>query len=345
MKDVYAVIMAGGSGERFWPWSRRKVPKQLLPIVSQRSMLQETIARLTGIVGPERIIVVTNKDQKRSVARQIPRLNKKNIIAEPASRNTAPCIAVAAAAILRKSPDAVMVVLPADHTISQVTRFKKAVKEAIDIARRWDVLVTLGIRPAGPHTGYGYIKKGRRLAKGLYRIARFTEKPSFRKAKKYAASGKYFWNSGMFVWRADTIMDEVKKHLPQLYRLCRGRDLAAIYSQAENISIDYGIMEKTDNAVVYEAGFGWDDVGNWAALEKYFRKDKKGNIIRGDALLYGVSNSTVFSQGTLMAVIGLSNVIAVSAGDAVLVCPRDRAEEVKKIVSAIKKGGKYRKYL
>ena len=346
MNDVYVVIMAGGSGERFWPWSRKKLPKQLLPVVSKKSMLQETVARLTGITSKDRIIVVTNKEQKRGVAGQIPFIPKKNIIAEPVSKNTASCIAVAAALIGRKNPRAVMAVLPADHVITSVTRFKKTLTEAIAIARQKDVLVTLGIRPDKPHTGYGYIRKGRKLDRRLYRIDRFTEKPDLARAKKYIAGGRYLWNSGMFVWRVDTITEEIKRYLPRLYRLCqREKDIETIYRKAANISIDYGVMEKTDKAVVYEVDFRWDDVGSWAALMKYLPKDKKGNTSRGDVLLYDVKNSIVFTDGPLVSVMGLDNVIAVAAGNAVLVCSRDKAEEVKKIVNIIKKGGKEGKYL
>lgn len=323
MTNVYAVIMAGGSGERFWPKSRQGFPKQFLPIISKRSMLDETLDRLKGFVHEDNIYIVINKRQKHLAK------GYKNIIVESVSRNTAPCIAMMANLIQKKDPSALMVVLPADHEIKNVSKFHNTIKRAIGIANHGSVLVTLGVKPTGPHTGYGYIKKGKRLGRGLYKVSRFTEKPDLKTAKRYIANGKYFWNSGMFVWRAKDILEELHRYLPNIYR------------SKEKISIDYGVMEKTRRAVVLEAGFNWDDVGNWASLDKHIKKDKDGNIFQGDVVCKDVSNSTIITDSSLVAGIGLEGLVIVATKDAVLVCPKDRAEEVKDIVGMLKKGNNY----
>lgn len=334
MKNIYAVIMAGGSGERFWPKSRRAMPKQLLALVSKKSMIEETIARLRGLVPKNKIIIVTNKLQKKLIKEKT---KCKNIIAEPVSKNTAPCIAVSAKII---DPDSVMVVLPADHYIKDVKRFKKVLKRAIDIASREDVLVTLGIKPGQPHTGYGYLEKGEKIGDSLFKVKRFTEKPNLRLAKKYIRSGKFLWNSGMFIWKVRTIKEEIAKYLPRLSELCEKQSINNIYKKAENISIDYGVMEKTDRAVVLEACFNWDDVGNWASLNKYCN-----NMLRGEVIVKDVNNSTIITDRALVGAIGVRDLIIVVTKDAVLVCPKERVEEVKDIVGMLKRKRRYKKYL
>lgn len=318
MSSVYAVIMAGGSGERFWPRSRRRMPKQFLPIVSKKSMLDETINRLKGVVPEDRIYIVTNKIQTPLVK------GYRNVIAESVSRNTAPCIALSARIIQKRDPEAVMVVLPSDHYISDISKFQDTIKTAVKMD---GVLVTLGIKPAFPHTGYGYIKKGKRLGNGLYKVSRFTEKPDLKTAKRYVTSGKYYWNSGMFIWRVDTILEEIKKYLPDL--------------DSRSISIDYGVMEKTNRAVVLEAGFSWDDVGNWASLDNHKEKDRNGNVLEGDVVVKDVANSTIITDAPLVAGIGIRDMIVIATKDAVLICPKDRAEEVKSIVGMLKENKKY----
>lgn len=339
MNNIYAVIMAGGSGERFWPKSRRALPKQLLAIVSERSMIEETIARLKELIPKDKIIIVTNKLQKELIKQKT---GCKNIIAEPVSKNTAPCIAVSA---MFMDPDAVMFVLPADQHIKDVRRFKETLIKASGIASKEDVLVTLGIKPRFPHTGFGYIEKGKRLGGGLFKIKRFTEKPNLKIAKKYCKSGRFLWNSGMFIWKAGTILEEIKKYLPKLSGLCEKENINNIYKKAENISIDYGVMEKTDRAVVLEAGFVWDDVGNWASLDKHCKKDKNKNVTQGKVVVKDVNNSIIVTDSPLISAIGVSNLIIVGTRDAVLVCPKNKAEEVKDIVGMLKKGRRYKKYL
>lgn len=318
MSSVYAVIMAGGSGERFWPKSRRRLPKQFLPIVSKKSMIEETIGRLKGLVPEDRIYIVTNKIQASLIK------GRRNVVAEPLSRNTAPCIALSARIIQKRDPNAVMVVLPSDHHIKDISRFQDTIRAAVKLD---SVLVTLGIKPTFPHTGYGYIKRGKRLGKGLYKVSRFTEKPDLKTAKRYVTSGKYYWNSGMFIWKVNTILEEIKRYLPDL--------------DSRSISIDYGVMEKTKRAVVLEAGFAWDDVGNWASLDKHKAKDKDGNILQGDVVVRDVNNSIIISEAPLVAGIGIRDMIVVATKDSVLICPKDRAEEVKSIVGMLKENKKY----
>lgn len=342
MVNIYAVVMAGGSGERFWPMSRRKMPKQLLPILSKKSMLQETVARLKGLVPDEKICVVTNKLQADIVKKQLPKIK---IIAEPVSKNTAPCIAVAASMIYKKDPDAVMIILPSDHRIKNVKGFKKTIFRAVMTAYKNNVLITLGIKPKTAHIGYGYIKKGERIDNNSFRVERFTEKPDLGRAKEYVESGKYLWNSGMFIWRADDILKDIKRYMPDLYNLCRRYGPDAVYRKAKNVSIDYGVMEKTRKAGVIEAGFDWDDVGNWAAIDSHLKKDGNKNIINGKVIYRDVENSTIRSDSPLIAVIGLKNIVIVAEKNAVLVCPKERAEEVKHIVSMLKKNKDYGEYV
>jgi len=345
MKNIYAVIMAGGSGERFWPKSRRKCPKQLLPIVSDQSMLQETILRLKGIVPNNRILIVTNKIQATAIRKQAPYLPKQNIIIEPVSKNTAPCIAVAGMTILKKDPNAVMVVLPADHVIKDIKRFQRDIKNAAELACNKNVLVTLGIKPRGPHTGYGYIQKGVKIKKSAYVVKKFAEKPNLETAERYVRSGEYLWNSGMFIWKADVILSEIKIYLPELYELCVKYSPDNVYRKAENISIDYAVMEKTKCAVVLEAGFDWDDVGSWSALDSHKTKDINGNVIEGNVVYKDVHNSIMMTDGVLVAVVGVSDIVTVAEKGAVLICPKNRAEDVKHIVNILKKHNTHKKHV
>jgi mannose-1-phosphate guanylyltransferase len=345
MRNIYAVVMAGGSGERFWPKSRKKYPKQLLPIVSKQSMLQETISRLNGVVSNNRIIIVTNKIQAAAIRKQAPLLPKENIIIEPVSKNTAPCIAVAAMAICKKDPDAVMVVLPADHVIKNVEKFQNDIKKAAELAYTKNVLVTLGIRPRGPHTGYGYIQKGIKIKKSSYTVKKFAEKPNIEIAERYVRSGEYLWNSGMFIWKASVVLAEIQIYLPELHELCTKYSSDNVYRKAENISIDYAIMEKTKCAVVLEASFDWDDAGSWSALDSHREKDINGNVIEGDVVYKDVHNSIMMTDGVLIAVVGVSDIVAVAEKGAILICPKDKAEDVKHIVNILKKHGTHKKHV
>lgn len=336
------LLWLGGSGERFWPKSRRVKPKQLLPIVSNRSMLQETVWRLKGIIPRDKIYVVTNRVQEKLVKEEV---KLENIIAEPLSKNTAPCISVAASFIQKRDSSGIMVVLPADQHIQDVSKFQTTIKNAVKIAGRDSTLVTLGMQPRSPHTGYGYIKKGKKIGQWLYKVSRFTEKPDLKTAKRYISTGRYLWNSGMFIWKVSSILEEIERHLPRLYLLTKSGKLNKIYRNAENISIDYGIMEKTDRAVVIETGFSWDDVGSWSSLDVYLTRDNKRNIIKGKVVIRDVYNSTIITDSPLVAAVGVSDIIVVGTKDAVLICPKNRAEEVKNIVGVLKKNRKYARYL
>ena len=292
--SVYAVIMAGGGGTRFWPWSREKRPKQVLPILSNRSMIWETVERIRPLVPPEKIYIVTARSQVGDLRREIPQIPEENLLAEPVGRNTAPCLCLAAIQIRRKDPRGVMIILPADHYIGNHRAFLKTLRAAVDFAREQDYLVTLGLVPTGPETGYGYIEKGRPLAeyRGLpvLQAKSFREKPSLPKARAYLRTEKYLWNSGMFVWRADVFWNAVERHLPGLYAEMRRLEetlgtrgekgaLETAYACCPAISVDYGILEKAKNVALIAGRFSWNDVGSWAALGKIFPPDKNGNAL------------------------------------------------------------------
>lgn len=338
-KSTYVVIMAGGKGERFWPRSRERTPKQLLPITSKKSMLQETVERIGSLALKENILIITNRIQAGLIKRQLPYLPKKNIIAEPLSKNTAPCIALAADIIMKRNggKDAVMIILPADHVIKNIPVFKKTLKDAVSFARQEGMLVTLGVKPVSVHTGYGYIKSGVKIKNGFYQVEKFTEKPDYKTAESYIKSGRYYWNSGMFIWRADVILNEIKRYAPEIIENLKH------YKRLPNISIDYAVMEKTDKGVVSIADFPWDDVGDWSALDNHLEKDSKGNILRGETIALDTERTIIISENKLVTVLGLKDMLIVSTEDAVLICPKDRSQEVKNIVKALKKKG--RKYL
>jgi mannose-1-phosphate guanylyltransferase len=338
----WLVIMAGGVGERFWPMSRRCRPKQLLPIVSQRSMIQETLRRVKPFFG-QCVVVVTNREQAAAVRKQLPQV--KHILAEPAGRNTAPCVAWAAAYIAKRDPDAVMAVVPADSYIRDTQRYRQVVREALKLAKAQDVLITVGIQPTSPHTGYGYIQVGQTLQPGFSKAKRFVEKPDRATAEKYLASGQYRWNAGMFVWSAKTILSAYRQlqlaMLKQVEKIKDARSLARIYPNLEKISVDYAIMEKAGNVVVADGDFGWDDVGDWQAVGQHIPSDAAGNAVRGDFIGVDTTGCVVFSDDKhLIGVVGLQDVVIVHTPDATLVCHKRDAQRVKEIVGKV--GEKYR---
>jgi mannose-1-phosphate guanylyltransferase len=332
----WAVIMAGGYGERFWPMSRRNRPKQLLPILGKRTMLQETVARLRPLFAPARIVVVTNREQAAEVRKQLPGI--KHIIAEPVGRNTAPCVALAAAIIGRRDPHAVMAVVPADSWIGNERRYRQVVSDALALAKQRDVLVTIGIKPTSAHTGYGYIELGRPLGEGFYAAKRFVEKPDPAAARRFVASGRYRWNAGMFVWSLRAIREAFQKHRPDLWM--DERSLKRNYPKLQKISIDYAIMEKAGNVVVANGDFGWDDVGDWTALGRhkpstgpdFVSLDSSGCIVAGEA-------------GHTVATVGVDDLIVVHTRDATLVCRKRDAQRVRDLVSKLGADPKYRKLL
>ena len=338
----WAVIMAGGVGERFWPMSRRKRPKQLLPILGRQTMIQQTVARLAGVVPPSRMLVVTNAEQAPLVRKQLPRV--KNIIAEPVGRNTGPCIALAASIIGKRDPRAVMVVVPADSYIPDAQQYRGVVGEALALAGRENVLITIGIQPTAPHTGYGYIQLGEQINDRFWRARRFVEKPDRATAEQFLAAGDYRWNAGLFVWSARAIQEAFRNHQPEMWtqieKITDARSLKRIYPKLEKISVDYAILEKAGNVVVANGDFVWDDVGDWAAIERHERAagpdfvsvDSTGCVVAGEA-------------GHTVAVVGVNDLVIVHTRDATLVCRKSDAQRVRELVKKLAGEKKYRKLL
>ncbi len=342
-KDVYAVILCGGVGTRFWPLSRKAMPKQFLTMVGNKSLLEETLLRIQSAVPSENIIIVSNQVyQKRIVSTSTQfNISRKNILLEPEGKNTAPAICWAATHIHKINPDGVMVVLPSDHTILNQKAFLKVLNQAIKSAVDRHV-VTLGIVPDRPETGYGYLKTKKVVSKGtaITRVEKFVEKPNRAKAIQFFKQGNYWWNSGMFIWRCDVILEEFKSHLPKVYQyFVKQRSQAAIkknWRQLPSISVDYGILEKLKGAVAVGAqSIGWSDLGSWEALVDILKKDKQKNILKGEVKQIKCRNTSVFGQKRLIATIGLEDIIIVDTPDALLVCRKEDSQEVKNIVTGL----------
>lgn len=346
--------MAGGSGTRFWPLSRGKFPKQLISLGGERSLIQQTVHRLSGLIPKERILVVTAASQAQGIKEQLPQIPHQNILVEPIGRNTAPCIALAALYLKKIDPEAVMAVMPADHLILNNDGFKQAIDLAAALAMTDDCLVTLGIEPHSPHTGYGYILLGDELGQpsGLkaYKVKDFTEKPDLSRAKEYLADGA-LWNSGIFVWRTEVILAATKQYLPNIYEplLSIEQDLdtsrqdevlSSVYPALESISIDYGIMEKYPRTVVVKADLGWNDIGSWTSLREVFPKDTEGNVTIGQHFGLESSDLIIHSPHKPVATIGVKNLIIVETEDVLLVCDADCDQDVKQLVEMLKAEGK-----
>ena len=344
----HAVVMAGGSGTRFWPRSRIRTPKQLLPIAGSRTMLQETVRRVRPLVPASRVIVVTNVVQARAVRKQLPKAAVRGVLVEPAGRNTAPAITLAALRLADHAPQGIMIVLPSDHVIGDDDAFVRCLETAIDVAREADALVTIGMRPTRPETGYGYIRLGRRLAPfrgGVARVSRFIEKPAASRARRLVASGA-LWNSGMFVWRVDVILAALREHLPEVVdslerALRRGGPaaLAGAYRRLPSVSIDTGVLEKARNVAVVPGRFPWNDVGSWAAVESLWRAPGARNAVRGRALVVDSRGCVVDGERRLVALVGVEDLVVVDTPDALLVCRKDRAQDVRQVVAALEAQG------
>ena len=349
----WAVIMAGGYGERFWPMSRRKRPKQLLPIVGNRTMIQQTVDRLRPVIADAHMVVVTNREQAALVRKQLPRL--KHVIAEPMGRNTAPCIALATAMIARLDPNAVIVVVPADSWVGDAGKYRRVVRESLALAAKQDVLITIGIQPTSPHTGYGYIKFGRGFARGnvkFWEVERFVEKPNSETAQKLYQSGKYRWNAGMFVWSGRSIWQAFEKLQPAMAKSCarlaatKLRNFASEYQRLEKISVDYAIMEKAGNVVVANGDFPWDDVGDWPAVGRHYEKDKAGNVARGDFVGFDATDCVVVGDKKhLVAAVGVRDLVIVHTPDATLVCHKNESQKVRELVKKLAGEKKHKKLL
>lgn len=345
---TYAVIMAGGIGSRFWPRSRREHPKQFLSVFGDATLLQNTVARLQGIVPPERCFIVTNERYVAQTRDQLPAVPAENILGEPISRNTAPCIAYAAFALAALDPDATMIVLPADHVITNVKRFQQVVREAVNRSSENGALVTIGISPTHPATGYGYLQYDGPADLDFeepesFPVLAFAEKPDLATAERFLDSGDFLWNSGMFVWRAETIIDALERYLPDTYEAFEPLSRAlgspqekevilSAFQASRSISIDYGVMERAEKVYVVPGDFGWSDVGDWKAVYDLSEKDKHGNAIRGQAILRGSGRCLVHSTDRLVVLVGIHDAIVVDTDDAVLVCHRENAQEVKQVV-------------
>ncbi len=360
MPERFVVIMAGGRGERFWPQSRLKKPKHLLPIVGTQPMLTQTIARVRPLVSSRNILVITTLGQLAAVRVACGNLPRRNIIVEPVGRDTAAAVGLAMLLVKARSPNGTFAVLPADHVIGDVKGFRRLLKAAFKAAESADELVTLGIEPTEPATGFGYIERGATWQEAPVRILRakrFVEKPGLAKARAYLAAGRYYWNAGMFVWRVPVIAAALACHAPELHAgleklegaFIRGDSataLARIYPHLKKISIDFAVMEKARNVLVVPANFGWDDVGSWPAVARHHAKDSAGNILRGMACVEAGRHNIVLSSGRhLTAVLGLDNLVVVHTPDATLVCPRDRAQEIKAMLLRLHADPKTRKYL
>lgn len=353
--NIYAVLMAGGVGTRFWPRSRRQTPKQVLNIAGQDTMIQATHKRLAGLVENSQILVVTNHEQKDEIQRQLPELESDNFLLEPFGRNTAPCIGLAAVHVAAHDPDAVMVVLPADHVITRTDEFQKVIRLAVEYAAENGGLLTLGITPQEPATGYGYIQAGEAVAeKENHRICRvrtFAEKPNLETAKRFLKSGDFYWNSGIFIWKASTILNEISDKLPGIYEPLRdvkaslgtpryNDTLEDMYRRIRPISIDFGVMQQAETVYVIPTNMGWNDVGSWETVFEISPKD--GNQIAGEfAQLINVDSrkNYVYSPGKAVALVGVENLVIVDTGDALLVCRKSHAQDVKEAVEILQKKG------
>ena len=346
---IHPVILAGGRGERFWPLSRRRRPKQLLPLLSERSMLADTVDRLAGLARPEDIFVVTARDLVAAVRESAPGVPAHHVVGEPVGKNTAPAVALAAWWLREAGDDAVAVVLPSDHRVEPASRFREELEAAARIALERGVIVTLGIPPTRPETGYGYIEVGEPLAPGspFHAIQAFREKPDAETAARYLADGRHLWNAGMFLFPPSVMLHEVREHAPEIAaalpevppRLSQWPEgtLDRYYGTVPSISIDYAVMERTRHAAVARAGFAWDDLGSWGALSNTGGIDAARNVVRGRALLHDSSGVIAFSDGGLVACVGVRDLVVVHTGDVTLVCPRDRAQDVRAIVDRLKR--------
>ncbi len=353
MSKFHCLIMAGGSGTRFWPRSRKANPKQFLTIFGNESLIQATISRFANFIPDESIYVVSNKGQKEVLEQQTSRLLKENLIYEPVGKNTLPAIGLAALFIAKNDPDGIMIVSPADHLTQNDKLFQETIESAAKIAEEKNGIVTIGITPNAPATGYGYIEIADEIKIGQtiksFAVNRFVEKPNLETAQTYVDSGKFFWNAGIFVFKVSVFLEAVQKYAPNLYSDLQKiaetigtasyeQVLDKIYNQVDSISIDYGIMEKADNVFLVQGDFVWNDLGSWEEVYKYDqRKDENQNTGTGEVIFQDTKNSYVYAPGSLVAVVGMDDVIVVKDGDTILVCKRDRAEEIKGVVAEITK--------
>jgi mannose-1-phosphate guanylyltransferase len=353
-EHAYAVIMAGGSGTRFWPLSRRRHPKQLLHLFGHGTLLEQTVARLLPLIPPERIYVFTNQHVWREVRRCLPGIPAPQIVAEPASRNTAPTLGVAAHEIVRHDQAGLMVVLPSDHVITRPTVFRRALRAACRVGSIDGCSVVMGLKPTRPETGFGYVRlgalEGRVAGEKVYRVEKFVEKPPLAVARRYVASGRYLWNGGMFVWRASTLLKNLERFQSrmarQLARLATAGGVRApaafrrLFPRLKKISIDFALMEKAPSVFAVAADMGWNDVGSWAVAYELSPHDRDNNVRPADSLSLNSRGNMVLSSGKFVATVGVRDLVIVETEDALLVCARHQAQEVGKAVQELERRGR-----
>ncbi|WP_422929969.1 mannose-1-phosphate guanylyltransferase [Singulisphaera sp. PoT] len=353
---LYAVVMAGGSGTRFWPKSRRNKPKQLLKLYGDATMLQQTVARIAPLVSHERVLIITGADQAEAVRAQLPELPAENVVAEPCPRDTAACVGLAAEIVARRDPEGTMIVMPADHVIEPPEKFQRTVNAAVSILDKDPTaFITFGIKPTRPETGYGYIERGEESPAidgiAVNRVAQFREKPDLATAERFLAEGRFSWNSGIFVWRARAILDALKLHRPGLAEALdrvgktlgtpsEAETIAREYPAMEKVPIDKAVMEKAENIYVLEVVYDWNDVGDWRALTALVAADAQGNTTQGSVLAKETTNSIIVSDdGGLIATLSVDDLVIVQAGGATLVAKKDQLDKLKALVEGLDKAG------
>ena len=356
----YAVILAGGRGERFWPLSTARRPKQLLNLVGDDTLLAQAVKRLAGLIPPERVLVITSADLVEASREAAPMLPSGNIIGEPMGRDTAAAVALAAALVKARDPQGVFAILTADHIIGDLPLFQTTLRAGMDLAAAGKVLVTIGLAPTEPSTAYGYIERAELSAEregcSFFKAVRFVEKPDRERAAGYLASGRYLWNSGMFIWSVASIEAALQQHRPELGKLVEtfaqaaqagqlAESLATIYPTLQKISIDYAVMEKADNILVAEGRFAWDDVGSWTALENHFPKDASGNVVVGESVAWSAGDNIVISKDRVTALVGVRDLVVVQAEGVTLVCHREQAQNIKKLLETIRQSGQHAELL
>lgn len=354
MKNRFVVIMAGGKGERFWPQSRLKRPKHLLPIVGDSAMLVQTIERLDGLIPADKVFVITNSEQRNSILKTCSNLIPERVIGEPIGRDTAAAVGLAALLVENEGDDASFALLPADHVIEQKDQFQSTLVTAFEAAEAENILVTVGIKPTYSSTGYGYLEQGNSLieynGRTIFKVNRFVEKPNLEKAEEYLDSGIYFWNAGMFVWRPSVILSEIGRWVPDLSKELNSlreswvksgnleQAMSTYYPKMKKTSIDFAVMEKAERVAMVESSFDWDDVGEWPAIARHYPADKEGNVFKGAGLGIDSKNNLTFAdEGHCVSLMGVKDLIVVQSMDATLVCHKDYAQKVKVMAQEIAK--------
>lgn len=347
MGNSYAIIMAGGSGERFWPLSTPDHPKQFLRLLGERSLLRRTVDRIESLIPIDRQIVVVGEQHGARIREELPELPPANLICEPVGKNTAACIGLASLFLEHRDPEAIAVVLPADHHIPEASAFLASIEKAVQVAQQGNVTVVIGLRPDRPETGYGYMQSGPEVDRGVYTVLRFREKPDEETARLYVKSGDYFWNTGIFIWQTRTVQQLIKTHLPVHWSKLEqirsalgtsryGKVLAETYPALEKVSMDYGVLEKAENIYMVYGRFEWDDLGSWTALDRVLPKDADDNVVMGRHVSLDTSDCIIYGQeGRVVATMGLRGLIIAETEHGLLICPKDRSQDIRSLLAAV----------